>query len=115
MVGGLHLIFLGIIMTITIFYIPVPNEEAGKNIGSVLIQKKLAACTNLFPIQSCYFWENAICNDNELVLIAKTLPHLSESLEQEITAIHPYTVPCILHWEAKVNATYFEWMKEQVS
>ncbi len=100
--------------TIILFYIPVPNEEAGKHIGSQLVERKLAACTNLFPIQSCYFWDGAICQDSELVLIVKTLSSFSVELEKAALEIHPYEVPCIIRWEAQANDAYLEWMKEQL-
>ncbi|MFQ6072373.1 MAG: divalent-cation tolerance protein CutA, partial [Methanosarcinales archaeon] len=54
-----------------IVYITASNMDEAKNIARVLVEEKLAACVNMFPITSVYNW-NGIQEDNEIAMIVKT-------------------------------------------
>ena len=77
-------------------YVTVKNEKEGIDISKLVIEKKLAACANLFPkIQSIFQWENDIKIENEAVLIFKTSEKKYKDLEQFVLKIHSYETPCI--------------------
>ena len=101
--------------SITLLYTPVNSESEAKRIGQAAVEKKLAACANLFPIQSYYHWNAALNEDNEFVLLLKTLPEAVEKLTRFIEEEHPYDVPCILRFQAEVNHAYLEWMQNEVT
>ena len=94
-------------------YVTAPPAEA-KNIALHLLQKKLIACANLFPIQSLYRWEGKIKDEQESVLILKTTPDYFPKVKQEILNIHSYKVPCIAKLNVKVNAAYAQWIQQQL-
>ncbi|MCL2196422.1 MAG: divalent-cation tolerance protein CutA [Treponema sp.] len=73
-----------------------PNEETAKKIANLLLEKKLAACIQLFPINSFYSWKGEICNDNEIILFIKCRQNFYAAIEEEIIANHPYEVPEII-------------------
>src|SRR3989338_8908338 len=65
-------------------YITNPNKEEAKKIAKHLIEKKLIACANIYDnITSIYFWEGKIADENECVLIAKTLDKNFEKVKTE--------------------------------
>lgn len=99
-------------MSFIIVYITHSSEENAQKIADELLQKKLVACANIFPIKSMYWWNGSIENENEYVSIVKTIPELWEILQKEITAIHPYEVPCIMKIEAEANEEYEKWIRE---
>ena len=79
-----------------------------------VIERKLAACSNVFPIQSTYYWEGSMEQGKEHVLILKTLPALEVTLRQAIEALHAYETPCIISWSVSVNDAYGKWVERQV-
>ncbi len=99
-----------------LIYVPVSNEEEAKRIGKQLVQERLAACVNIFPqITSYYWWENQLCEDKESVLIVKTSKELLEAVYERIQQLHSYTTPAILTLPVeKVNQNYLQWLHNEV-
>jgi len=96
---------------ITLFYITTGDQETASKLSHQAIELKLAACGNIFPINSIFPWENVMQKDEEFVLILKTTPALKEQLRHFISRIHPYEVPCILSWNVEVNEEYLNWIQ----
>ncbi len=94
------------------FYITCPDENTAREISRKLVAQRLAACANFFPISSVYWWENAIQQEGEWVLILKTRPELEDTLEAALQKLHPYEVPCIMRYEVRANASYEAWIRE---
>ena len=101
-------------MSFIIIYITHKNEAAAKKVSDQLVNEKLVACGNLFPIQSAYWWQGAVQNENEWVSIVKTIPELWEKVKSKVEAIHPYEVPCIMKLEAEANEKYEAWIRGSV-
>lgn len=97
-------------MAFSICYITCPNDNTATELATQLLQKRLVACANILPINSCYWWQNDIQNDQEKILLLKTRTELLAKVEQYITMHHPYTTPCILHWQVTANAEYEAWI-----
>ena len=97
-------------MAFLLFYVTHPNEETARRIAGEVVQKRLAACANIFPISSVYWWDGAIQQENEWVSILKTRIDLEQALEACIRDLHPYEVPCILRHEVRANADYEQWI-----
>jgi len=74
----------------------VPDRESAKIIAKLLVETKLAACVQLFPIESIYTWKNEICNENEIVLFIKSKPALFDKIKSAIKENHSYEVPEII-------------------
>ncbi len=97
-------------------YIPCKNKKEATRISQCLLEKKLIACANLFPITSLYIWEGKQTSSKEIVIIAKTTEKRFAAIEKEATALHSYHCPCITSWKIeKVNIAYEQWVKRMVS
>ena len=101
-------------MLITLFYIPFPTNSEATSLGLKTIENRLAACSNVFPIQSIFPWDGVIQHEDEFILILKTIPSLENQLRSFISEYHSYDVPCIASWNVEVNDKYGEWVKENV-
>lgn len=97
-----------------VVYITVPSPEEGKKIAKALVEKRLAACVNIVPgLRSIYHWQEKICDEKELLLIAKTRDSLFERLEHEVKSIHSYKVPEIIALPiVKGSKEYLDWIYE---
>lgn len=95
-----------------IVYITVSSPEEGEKIAKALVEKRLAACVNIVPgLRSIYHWQGKICDDRELLLIAKTGDSLFERLEHEVKSIHSYKVPEIIALPIlKGSKEYLDWI-----
>jgi len=100
---------------ISVFYIPVGSSEEASALGKMVVEKKLAACANVFPVQSNYLWESKMQDEQEFILLLKTFPSLKEKLSLFISSTHSYDTPAILSWQAEVNEAYGNWMHDQLA
>jgi periplasmic divalent cation tolerance protein len=98
-----------------LFYVPCPSLGEAKQIGKTLVEEKLAACANVIKhIESCYFWEGKLNEDNEVLLILKASEKNHAQIEKKIKELHTYDVPCIIAIKPHaVNKEYKEWVEKQ--
>jgi periplasmic divalent cation tolerance protein len=99
-------------MNLLVYYTTYPDKETAQKISRILLEKQLIACANLYPIDSLYHWKGEIVEEQEWVAILKSSAQLKDQLIQTINEIHPYDVPCIVHWAADANPEYLKWVKE---
>lgn len=99
-------------MPFLLFYTTHPDEATARQIANTLVERKLAACANIFPITSAYWWQGAVQQEGEWVSLLKTRLELESALEQAIQALHPYEVPCIMRLEVRANEAYEKWVEE---
>jgi len=76
-------------------YITAPSMEEAEKIAKTLLEKKLAACVNIFPIKSYFWWEGKIESATEFALIVKTRSEKFRAVRDEVKAMHSYSIPCI--------------------
>lgn len=98
---------------IFIVYVTCKNPEEAKLIASSAIEKRLAACANIFPAhQALYEWEGAVQNEAETAMILKTTADAFDALRAEILRLHSYEIPCVVSWPASAgHAPFLEWVK----
>ena len=80
-----------------------------------LVEERLAACVNIFPITSIFRWKENIDEANEIGMIVKTRSDKIKEIEKRVKEIHSYEVPCFLAF--KINegsAKYLNWIDESV-
>lgn len=92
--------------------VTVASPEEGEKIARALLTEKLAACVNIFPVNSIYSWEGKIESDRECQLIIKTDLAIFDELEAKIKTLHSYEVPEIIAIPIVAGSRpYLEWMK----
>lgn len=100
--------------SIVIFYITHGSHEEARQFVDQCIAEKWIACGNIFKIDSCYEWKGDRVTEDEYVSIVKTAPRLLNDFMAFAESIHPYDVPCLMHWMPEANADYVKWVKESV-
>jgi len=89
------------------------SEKEGKKIAQHLLREGLAACVNVVPrISSFFFWEGKLCEEQEVLILAKTEKGKINKIIRKIKAIHSYSVPEILFLKvAGGNVEYLKWVE----
>ena len=87
------------------------NEDEADKVASVLINKRLVACVQMFPISSRYIWNGELCSDKEVLLLIKCRRDNYAALEQVILENHSYELPEILLTPVEGGySKYLEWI-----
>ena len=73
-----------------------PDKETAKSIAKLLVENRLAACVQIFPIESVYIWQNKVCDENEVMLLIKSKTELFGKISALIRENHTYEVPEII-------------------
>ena len=97
-------------------YVTVKDEDEGLAIAQKMVEKRLAACANLYPkITSLFNYQNQIQTQEEAVLLLKTTVQAYDELERIIIEIHSYDDPCVLKIPIEGGAADFmSWIKNTV-
>ena len=100
---------------VLIIYSTTSSVEEARKIARILVEEKLVACVNIIPkIESIYRWQGKIEEDNESILLAKTIDKNIDQVIQRIKENHSYDIPDIVaipitHGFKK----YLDWVEDE--
>jgi periplasmic divalent cation tolerance protein len=78
-------------------YVTIGDRDSALRLGRELVEARLAACANVIDgMRSLYWWQGAIEEADEAVLILKTRRELVEALTEKVRALHDYDCPCVV-------------------
>lgn len=97
-------------------YVTVGSAEEGATIARAVVTERLAACANLLPpVRSFYWWNGALQDDAEHVLVLKSREDRVEALTARIRELHSYEVPCVVALPIEAgNPAYLSWLGEEL-
>jgi len=91
------------------------SKEESELIAAALVESRLAACVNIFPISSIYRWQGQIQSDSEYQLFIKTDIQLFSDIEAKIKELHSYLVPEIIAIDIVAGSgSYLNWLGESL-
>jgi periplasmic divalent cation tolerance protein len=92
------------------------SERDAGNIAYALLERKQAACVNIFPkVASVYRWQGKIERAEEWLLLVKTTKASFEAVRDTIRELHSYEVPeCISFSIENGSVDYLQWIGESV-
>jgi len=95
----------------------MPNAEEAKGLARALVENNLAACVQITEgIHSIYRWEGKICEEQEVLLSAKTTGSKWLEISAFIKGAHPYDVPEILAFTpTQYDEQYGKWVQSEVN
>ena len=80
----------------------------------VALERKLAACAQMFKIHSHYTWRGRLCRESEIMVVFKTTWKLYDELESKLKKLNPYKVPEIVAVDIeKAAESYLKWIDEE--
>lgn len=102
-------------MNLNLVYITASNKEEARKIGRILVEERLAACVNIFDtMNSMYWWDGKIQDDNEAVIVAKTKESLVPKVIEKVKSVHSYSCPCVISVPISGgNADFLKWIEKE--
>ncbi len=99
-------------MKTNLIYITASSLDEAGTIGRQLVSDRLAACANIIEnVNSIYWWEGEIQDENEVILIAKTKESLVPELIEKVKSMHSYSCPCIVSLPIlNGNRPFLDWI-----
>lgn len=97
-----------------VVFVTAPPGEVPEQIARALVEEGLAACVNIVgPIRSIYFWDGAVQDDAEQLLVIKTTADRYEELESRVRELHTYDVAEVIALKIERGAPdYLAWVTE---
>jgi len=94
----------------------LPSLEQAQTIARQLVENRLAACVQIQQgVNSIYRWDGKICEENEVLLSAKTSRALWEEIRGFIQNNHPYDLPEIIAFTpADYEQQYGQWVEAEI-
>lgn len=88
------------------------DEAEAEKLARLLVEEKSAACVQILPkIRSFYIWNEKIQDENECLLLVKTLSSKFSSVEKALRENHSYEVPEIIALPVeKISTDYGKWI-----
>lgn len=103
-------------MSIIAIITTTDSLDEARSIASVLVERQLAACAQISPIQSYYTWQGTVQNDEEYRVFIKTTEDRYADVEAAILELHSYELPAIVALDiTRAYGPYAEWVTESVS
>ncbi|MFN3891694.1 MAG: divalent-cation tolerance protein CutA [Beijerinckiaceae bacterium] len=91
----------------------VDSQQAADAIIARVLDEKLAACVQVFPVTSHYIWQGERRQDLELLLQMKIKTADWDALRETIRAAHPYDTPQIVRIPIEAgHAPYLTWIDD---
>lgn len=101
---------------LSMIYMTTKDLEEGRRIAKALIEAKLVACANFFPISSIYRWKGQLLDDREVAVIMKTRASLVEEATAQARRLHSYELPCIVAYPMEGGLSeYMGWVREETN
>ncbi len=101
---------------LVMLYVPCGSEAEAANLASQMLSQRLIACANIYPSRSLYVWNGEMVDEQEWVLVCKTLRSRAEKATSLIEQLHSYDVPCVLRiLPAESNQSYYSWVAGEVA
>ena len=99
-------------MSELLVYVTAGSREAALDIAHAVVSERLAASANVLPgVVSVYWWEGAMQEAGEAVLVLKTVRDRLDALVARIRALHSYTCPCVVALPVvDGNPDYLAWI-----
>ena len=92
--------------------VTTPTPERAAEIARAVVEERLAACGNVVPgLRSVYRWEGKVQEDEEALLVLKTVRARFEALRDRVLALHPYDVPEVIALPVEAGSeAYLAWL-----
>lgn len=99
-----------------IIYTTIEKVEQAELVARTLLDEKLVACVNMWPITSMYTWQEKIEKSSEIAIFLKTKEECHNLVYKRLKEIHPYECPAIITLDVtKAHPDFMQWVQSQTN
>ena len=104
-------------MAHSLVYMTTETKADAERIGGALVGERLAACVNIVDgMRSMYWWDGAVQQASETILIAKTRTSLVDRLTERVRELHDYDCPCVVSLAIDGgNKAFLDWIDAETA
>jgi periplasmic divalent cation tolerance protein len=90
------------------------SEAEARCIARALVEQELVACVNVLPnVRSIFRWEGQVVEDQEFLLIAKTISQAFERVAAAVKSMHSYSLPEVIALPIQQGLPeYLAWIRD---
>lgn len=100
-------------MSLVDLFITCADQTEANTIRSELLNRRLIACGNTWPVTSEFHWGGVVEAANEVMLLIKTTSEHQNAVLEIVTSLHSYEVPAISVVRVEAgSAEYERWVIE---
>lgn len=94
----------------------LPDKETAQELGRKLVTENLAVCVQIHQgVQSIYQWKGRLCEEQEVLLHAKTTFDKWPTIRNYIKKHHPYELPEIIAQAIEeYDDAYGQWIQSEI-
>ena len=90
-----------------------PSREVALAAVDDVLELRLAACANLVPVDSRFWWKEKVEGTSETLVLFKTVPKRVGALFRHLSDAHPYEVPEIAEVDVpRVAGPYLRYLAD---
>lgn len=91
-----------------------PDETVARDLGRRLVESGRAACVNVIPgLRSIYRWQDRIEEDEEAMMMIKTVEERVDEITAWLAQEHPYAVPEVVGLPVLAGLPgYLQWVAD---
>lgn len=90
------------------------DAAEARRLARGLLEQRLAACVNFAPVESMYWWDNAIQEAHETLMIIKTRAATFDALMDAVKRAHSYETPEVIGLPIAVGSPeYLHWIDHE--
>lgn len=104
-------------MSHSMIYITAPSRDEAVGLARALVESRLVACANVFDgATSLYWWDGAVQEEREAILVAKTRSANVEAVIARVKELHSYSCPCVVALPILAgNPAYLAWIEAEAT
>jgi len=101
-------------MDYIVVLITASGAEEAEKIARTLVGENLAACVNMQGgVRSIYRWKGEVCDEPEVMMLAKTTSDNFAAIEKRVRELHSYEVPEVIAIPVVMGSKpYLDWIEE---
>jgi periplasmic divalent cation tolerance protein len=90
-----------------------PSRDAALTAVTTAVERRLAACGNVVPIESRYLRHGRVESQSEALVVFKTIPKKVGALFEFLGTTHPYELPEIIEVDVpRVDPRYLRYLSQ---
>lgn len=90
------------------------SKEEAERIADALVGERMAACANLFPVKSVYWWKGKVEKADEVFVMMKSRAADFDRIAARIKEMHSYELPVVEMLDSKTTPEVEKWIEESL-